>query len=134
MAFLTGFKEAFVGESNSLGWKRIQIADNATVTTGAQDTGIVGLQWARVRARCKTIGTLVAADIITMSLIVGTGAAVTAPEGAGQCVYTVSASGETTFNMPDIFAWSQNGFQSFKVDFRVSAAHTGTFDIQVDVL
>jgi hypothetical protein len=107
-----------------------ELAD-LTATSSAQDTTIAGLKWVRLRGRCKTIGTLVAGDVVTVSVIGGTGAAVTSPEGLGQSSYTVSASGETVFDIPDITGWSKNGFQSFKVDIRFSA-HSGTFDFFVD--
>lgn len=131
MAFTTGFKQAVLGESDVPGYKRFQLAD-VTATSAAQDTGVVGNQWCRLRARLKTIGTLVAGDVITLTVVAGTGSAVTSPEGIAQVQYKVSASGETTFNLPDAFGWSQNGFQSFKVDVGFSA-HSGTLDIQVDV-
>jgi hypothetical protein len=133
MAFTVGFKQGFLGPVDSTGWLRTQLADQ-TATTAVTNTGIVGLQWARVRIRMKTIGTLVATDEVTITLIVGTGAAITAPEAIGQVQYTVTALGETTFNMNDLNCWSQNGFQSFKLGLTYSAAHTGTFDIQVDVM
>src|SRR5712691_237346 len=70
-----------------------ELADQ-TATTATQNTGIVGLKWARVKVYVKTFGTLAAADTFRATLQVGTGAAITAPENIAQQTVTVE-TGDT---------------------------------------
>lgn len=106
-----------------------ELADQ-TGTTGTQNTGVVGLKWARVRISVKTFGTLTAADTFRATLQVGTGASITNPENIAQANVTVE-TGDTSLQIVMIGA-SQNGFQSYKIIITTASSHSFTADIMVD--
>ena len=107
----------------------VALADQ-TATTAAQNSGIVGLLFARCRVRVKTFGTLAAADTSRFTLQVGTGSAITGPVNIAQVTITVE-TGDTELTF-DLDGWSQVGFQSWKVLMTNASSHTATFDLIFD--
>lgn len=119
----------------------VELADQAlvagTVTTATQNTGIVGLQWVRVRAILKTLGLLAAGEQVVISVQAGTGASITTPVQIAQQVKKMM-SGDTAITF-DFEGWSNAGFQSYAVTVQALSAAgvldtgvTSVLDIEVD--
>ena len=105
-----------------------------TATGATKNTGVVGLRWAAMRARLKDLTGLTAGDTITVRLQVGTSTAITDPEQL--LSYTVTMlTGDLTICIPTQIAWSENGFQSYKVVVLCSQTGGGVtpiVDVSVD--
>jgi len=104
---------------------------SSTIASSTINTTIAGLKWIRVRANLKTLGGIVAGETLVISVMAGTGAAVTAPEQIAFGSATMQ-TGALSITM-DLFGWSQNGYQSYIVTAASSgSARTGVVDVMVD--
>lgn len=129
MSFAITNKQFVIPASLGIPAAHAELADQ-TATTSAQNTGIVGLKWARVRVWIKTFGTLTAADTVRATLQVGTGTAITGPENiAQQNLIVETGDAGMTF---DLYGWSNVGFQSWKVIFTMGSSHSFTADLYAD--
>ena len=136
MAYATTNRTFAIDDSAFIPACHNEIADltmsSSTVTSSTVNTGIVGLKWMRVRARLKTLGGLAAGETFVVTVQVGTGAAITAPEQIAFRTVTM-LTGDLTICMPDILGWSENGFQSFAVTCSTSgSSRTSVVDVTVD--
>lgn len=104
---------------------------NSTLVGATVNTGIVGLKWARVRARVKTLGGQAAAETLRISMQGSVGAALATPVNMGQQTCTME-TGDTEINF-EFYCWSEAGFQSYALLFNSSgAARVPVLDVLVD--
>lgn len=100
------------------------------LTTATVNTGIVGLRWARVKLNVKTFTSLAAADTFRVTLVVGTGAAITGPVNIAQANRTVE-TGDTKMVI-EIHGSSIVGFQSWCLIVSAANSHVAVFDALFD--
>ena len=109
---------------------------NADVTnvTNAQtcvDLGSASFSAMRVIFYGKTMGTLSTGDVMTFTVQVGTGAALTSPVNIIQKAITVLST-DTAFCF-EVMGIAPSLFESYTVTFVTSSNHTLTYDYQVEV-
>jgi hypothetical protein len=101
-----------------------------------QNTTTPGLKWVRAKFNVKTMTGLAAGDQIVVTIVGGTGAAITAPEQIAQAIRKME-TGDLSIN-GDMIGSSQNGFQSYKVlvstwtSAGVAKSTTAVVDVMVD--
>jgi hypothetical protein len=102
------------------------------------DTKVVGLKWLRLRGVLKTLGGLVAGNLVQVSVQVGTGANLTGPVNLVQRLLRME-TGDTAIFFDMIGGHPlAAGFQSYKIIVStytspgVIVSTTATFDFVVD--
>jgi hypothetical protein len=119
---------AVMWESSVTSQQELTAVDGTPTTV---DFNAAVFKAARVILNFKTFGTLTTGDTVTVTLQVGTGAAVTSPKNIAQKVVTV-ISGDTTIGM-QLFGISQSFFRSCNLIVTTSSSHTVTYDVQIEV-
>lgn len=103
-----------------------EVADATAIA--ATDLGVVGLLWLKGRVVIKSGMANTNTAIFTVR--VGTGAALTAPELVHVSPTMTFVTGDGTITH-EFVAFSNNGFQSYKVDVTNSGG-TASFDFMLD--
>jgi hypothetical protein len=111
----------------------VQKADitNVSTTQTAVDTGSAVYKACRFIFYGKTIGTLTTGDVITITVQVGTGAAVTNPQNIINKQITALSS-DVTFCC-ELFGTAQTTFESYQVTVTTTSNHTLTYDYQIEM-
>jgi hypothetical protein len=108
---------------------QVELADQ-TGDSSVVDFAVAGLKHLRIRLVVKS-GLTAGTSTFTFNVRVDTVVGLTSPEVIIDVPAVTLATGETLMTF-DVYGWSQEGFQYFKVDQTTAGAGTGVWDAIVD--